>query len=266
LKNSVKATTRVAVFTKRFTAKLKKSKLSAAKLMGDEGSDLWMEFRMGWRPFLHEVDTLSQTIFRIKSDLTRKTFRACNQILVSEQLEQPAQWGSYLKLNVRKTVSQRYFVKSGVLCEHRTNGYPDTYGVSINYLPETLWELTPCSWAVDYLFNVGDQIRARTPDTLWQPKDWFVTVVEESKQTVSVTGTPMEPWTGNCSMAWMSRQCLDITRNIVTELPDAITFRPRLNWAKNTDLIVLAKQQLVPALKNLRTVIGNLLSHTRKRK
>lgn len=62
-----------------------------------------------------------------------------------------------------KTVETR--VRPGVVCWVRLNeGFGSRWGLRASDIPSTMWELIPYSFMVDWVFGVGDYIRAITPN------------------------------------------------------------------------------------------------------
>lgn len=96
-----------------------------------------------------------------------------------------------------KTYDEQTVVRAGVIMRARVGGFPDTWGLT--QIPQTFWELTTLSWAVDYFLNVGDLIAASTPDSYWTPHlSWTTThrSIEEiikSKHVTSLGCGPPQP-------------------------------------------------------------------------
>lgn len=207
--------------------------------------NVWMQIRMGWRPFIYEVKSLHEALTNCEKLPKRKTFRAKAFTTISD-----ARIGTSWTSNSRavmgdKTYHEEYVVRAGVLAEQRLNGFPDTFGLT--KIPQTIWELTKLSWAIDYFFNVGEYIAAWTPDTLWTVRSaWFteISLVTRVNKLRSATYAAAYPPLENGSLTEVTKT---VTRTPGTSL--GITFRPKMNWAKYIDILAVTRQHISPIVK-----------------
>lgn len=207
-----------------------------------ELENIWMSIRMGWRPFVGECMNLHNAVMAKKENPARQTFRgkAADQHFHRSDYYTSTQARTCIfKRSYQKNVS----VRSGTLAQQRAYiGFPDTWGLT--KLPQTVWELTTLSWAVDYFFNVGELIAAYTPDTLWEPICSWTTVrsmctqVTELMRSYQVDGSLSPDLKGGMKIYFT-----DTTERIPSS-SIGLTFRPRMNWAKYTDMVAVTRQQL----------------------
>jgi hypothetical protein len=207
--------------------------------------EAWMSVRMGWRPFYGEVTGLIDACTKVRKFYDRQTFRAVRSksaFAASTGTKYAAPFG-LIPYASSTTVTTVY--RAGVLCERRYNGFPDTFGLT--KIPQTLWEITPCSWAVDYFFNVGDVISAYTPDTLWKPVASWVTERTRSKQQI-IGGAKFidAPFylAGSHDGGGRTSTIETVSRSVSSRDDVGLTFDPKLNWAKYIDLAALTRQRM----------------------
>lgn len=215
----------------------------------------WMQIRLGWRPFRKECQDVHNIISDVKEHVERQTFRASDSIVTTDTYE--TFYESAIDFNVRKLVTQTVRASAGYLCTQKYGGLPDTWGLMT--IPETLWELTPLSWAVDYFIDVGDFLAANTPDTFWDPKQSWVTIRKVTQHTNLCYNyrTPLY-YKGSAS----GGQCTLITREMERipspEQPDSPLLCADLSLAQWTDVSAVARQMAKKAFTKLQ-IIGSLL-------
>lgn len=163
----------------------------AGKLVGT-ARNAWMEFRFGWRPFAGEAQNFYSALQGLSEYPERQTFRAGENLQFSDADTTSKYLSPTQTWNFSRTVYETHVIRSGVLCEQRYGGVPDTWGVT--KIPQTVWELTRLSWAVDYFLNIGDLIAAYTPDSLWTPKASWVTIRSKTVSVVTQTGLTSTGW------------------------------------------------------------------------
>lgn len=230
-----------------FIQKVKEYRRLASKAyLKAEGA--WMSARMGWRPFLGECQNLHRALTKVREGNRRQTFRgsaAKKDYNVTDTHASPMNGGTYF---FRRTSSETISISAGVLCRVRIHGFPDTFGLT--KLPQTIWELTTLSWAVDYFFNVGEVIAAATPDTYWEPICSWTTMKSTRVETVSYQGRNVPILTSDSVSGGLKvRVTQEKTRTPGVEI--GFNFRPRLNLAKYIDLVCVGRQQFTKVVKLL---------------
>lgn len=160
-----------------------------AKTSRKAGSE-YLNVQFGWRPLVSDVqkflngvrnaDAVLKQYERDSGRVVRRNFAFPEQVRTSEEVIQegsatlpmsipgvtaPWKGSAKSKLTRRREIRQRRWF-SGAFTYHLPSGYDsrnklDRYALLANRLgltltPETLWELAPWSWAVDWFSNAGD--------------------------------------------------------------------------------------------------------------
>lgn len=109
-------------------------------------------------------------------------------------------------------------------------------GLGVNNLPSSAWNLLPHSWFVDQFVQVGDWIKALTPDPDLIILQKWMTSVNNTETSGTCTlrvfrakGTGSPTWyTGNCGV-WKTK-ALTINRVLTFDLPSYPQFNPQLGY------------------------------------
>lgn len=124
---------------------------------GDDAADMVLAYNLGWKPFLNDIDNLLNKIPSLEYQ-ERRTSRAQRED--SESLSVKTDRSTAYGTNVVLTETQsRVKVRANVL-------YVDSFEASQHFgtrladLPETVYELIPYSFLLDYVVNVGDYLGA----------------------------------------------------------------------------------------------------------
>lgn len=231
-----------------------KGKKALSKKLYLDLENAWMEVRMGWRPFKYECEQLHAAMQELKEQPKRQTFRGKATIELSNA-QNNLSWSSDSRsVSGNRTYEERITARAGILCEQRYGGVPDTYGLC--KFPQTVWELTTLSWAVDYFFNVGEVVAAYVPDSLWLPlASWctthsYVSCVNEVV-TANYAGA-VPPLTGG----YGRKEVVTVSRVPIASVGFAL--RPRMNVAKYLDVLAVTRQHIVPLVRTLVGMKGRL--------
>lgn len=217
----------------------------------DALADRYMEIRYGWRPLYFDVLGATNAL-KAEFKHLRQTFRGSEAFTSSgiasstaRHLTQP--WaGGDLTLAQSWTVDVK--VRAGVLCDVNLS-HMDPWGFS--KIPESILDLCPFSFVVDWFFNISDTLSSWTPDLGFTALASWVKV-QKTETLMSVLGgvTPYlesiaypsareNTYTASMKEAWKITQTTtrtpDPRRDI---LPSA---KLRLNAAKLTDLAIMCK-------------------------
>lgn len=217
-----------------------------------KAENAWMSARMGWRPFFYECQSLHRALTKVNDGTLRQTFRG--KALEKEYNEintysKNMNGGTYQFI---RTYTETINVKAGVLCQVRYSGFPDTFGLT--KLPQTIWELTTLSWAVDYFFNVGELIAAMTPDTYWEPLQSWTTMKSLTVNKVAYSSRSVPTLTADYVRGGFKvRVTQEKTRTPGVSV--GFNFSPRLNLAKYIDLTCVGRQQFSKTVKLLSKAI-----------
>lgn len=165
-----------------------------------ETSDrLWLEFRYGWTPLVHDVvDSLKAINAQfLRDELVKKTYtrvlgrkegNGSTVTQVSRANFGGGNWtGNYTlthKVSVKAYAKYRVVNEAGVMNRLNDFGAFD--------VPRYLWEVVPFSFVVDWFVPIGDWLGAITPKVGVEVIDSGVTVVTSKEVRRTLTGyTPV---------------------------------------------------------------------------
>lgn len=210
----------------------------------------WMGIRMGWRPFVGECQSILNAI-TVAERPVWQTFRGTDSVSRSKSISRIVIPELRYSSDCTDTESQYITAKTTILCEQRAGGFPDTFGLT--QIPSTLYNITPLSWAVDYFFNFGELISAKTPDALWRPLR-VSGVVRTEHSIKSILGDYIEPastlYSGGYSGGGATYKSSTCVRR--SDPPRAgILTSVELNWQKFIDIAIVGRQQMSKAVKTL---------------
>lgn len=154
-------------------------------------TDTWLEYSFGWRPLFQDIGTIGKT-FAKDVQLFETALRVARG--GSEDSLTATASGSYIHggenlysgmkavgtatrmTNLKVGTGVYYRIPMGM----RSDFVARTLGLGVSNIPTTIWNLTPYSWVVDQVVNVGDWISALTPDPDLQIIGKWMTLVEKS--------------------------------------------------------------------------------------
>lgn len=165
-----------------------------AKKFYQESEDLYMQARYNLRPLYYDIlGTMkiatedSYTKRNWRNNLNRYSIRANEYEIVSDS-DVTAYSSSYLpgvNLRLTRNTSREVEVRAGVLCQAGEWSVWDKAGIYL--IPETLWELTPYSFILDWFGNFGDVISSWSPNPGVKTLTSWVTTTEVVTQQMSVS-------------------------------------------------------------------------------
>lgn len=161
----------------------------------------WLEWRYGWMPLLFDVESTLQAF--AKGEFTKPRYTARGKSKANEKSTTTysdvhangnVYYGSYtVDVVATESVDVRAYVMYDA--ELIIQRFAD-FGVLS--LPETLWELLPYSFVVDWFIPVGDWLRALTPKLGVNILSEGITTTHERKSERKVTSwSPGPPFFGN---------------------------------------------------------------------
>lgn len=164
------------------------------KAIEREIQNLYLEFRYGVRPLIHDVDTFLKALD--KADRAeRQTFRAKAGSTDSANWVEPYVLGGYTATaNFNYTCETT--IRAGLLYAYKDSlSLPEKWGGELSEVPSTIWELIPLSFIADWFVNVGTFVRAMTPVSgVDRLSEW--TVVQKRETTTrNITGWAYSDWT-----------------------------------------------------------------------
>lgn len=139
--------------------------------IGSAVSSAWLEYRLGWKPVLYDIQGIWDAWLKNTSSFdkpTRLVARRSTQINYDSGPESYTGTGPVfgtLPMLRRYTLSTK--VSSGVLYEIHDEGLEAAtkrnMGVRLSDVPSSLWELVPFSFVVDRFVSVGSWLDAIVP-------------------------------------------------------------------------------------------------------
>lgn len=211
------------------------------------GSDAWMEFRYGIRPMVSDVSNIA--------NLFNKKVNGTNRFIHASRVSVPSSmtWvgdtdvgvGKLLyHLHHRGTRKTTYHVGLSYKKKINISSVAHQYGVGVQDMPNVLWELTPMSFVADWFINVGDWLRAITPNPAVSYLGGFISRKTDEIITSHVTNVSYGSYTGLPSgMATCHVQ--QLSRTLCTGIP-ALPVRKisTLGLARSIDSVILLLQRI----------------------
>jgi len=224
-------------------------------------ANAWLEYRYGWKPLMLDVKDFSSAL---------GTERFPNKVLRSSSASNSSfrkDWngrvydGSYSRVLADLHVEYDSRVKAGV--RYRIHD-PDAasfenlaFGLSLNHLPSTLWELVPYSFVVDWFVNVGDWLNAIIPNpNIHILSNYSSTLISESR-SLRYTGVEFRngydnTWSSTGTSGNLSRSLLSYSRTVDIKVPSLPTFNPNLTLVRSVDSAALVINKCLSDLRRLR--------------
>jgi hypothetical protein len=225
----------------------------------EELQQRYMELRYALRPLMYDVKGITAALQTKASDRPlRVTFRGAAQdddrtssIDVTPVLYHNFVGDWTYDVTIEKVAVTDVIVRSGVLTAMENIHALDVWGTTQPI--ESVWELIPLSFIIDWFFTVGDTIAAFTPNFGVKTLSSWYTVERQDYQFIGLTHDNCETddQASSYSPAGYSRQTsgiwLDKTVISKTRVPDPTRrllplYNLRINPFKLTDLVIIAKK------------------------
>lgn len=215
-------------------------------------ADRWMEGRYLIRPLVYDIAAVAKIInTRSRPKKLRQTYRGGNSAsstneAISKCYTRPGGYELYCKYETNRTISAR----AGVLADVEEIEYISRFGLDLPF--ETLYELTPFSFVLDWFVNVGKVIGSWTPKLGVTGLASWVTVSDTVVKTKVIDHVVdlyvPNQWTHERWVRISGGRC-STTTTTITRLPSPN--RPvlphvnvRLDLAKLLDLVIMIKKAL----------------------
>lgn len=228
---------------------------SSRKDLMEVFSEMWLEYRYGWRTLMYDLQDADQAIQRlgsVTSDLTRSTVteRAVstrNQTVSTDSIftgTGVTSGGWRLQSLIQDSSSA--VVRCGVGLEGMLEQGPMQGNVLV-----TGYELIPYSFVVDWFFNLGEAVAAWAPFNRGRIAYGFTSVelVRERVMSVTPVKTDWEQLLGSPGNSVLVSRTVQKTRVAASPSLD-LRFRVNLDGAKVTDIVAMV------LLGNLRRLKG----------
>jgi hypothetical protein len=215
------------------------------ELSPKEAANRWMELRYAVRPMVYDVNGILSALQK-KREVARRTYRGWASDSLSHTDSVPDQGFFYeCTVDVNRKIEYEVSAREGVLCDVTIDELT-IFGV--DQLAESLWELIPFSFIVDWFANVGDTIAALTPDAgVKQRASWVtvrenITALNSSGQIRNNSSWPTSTVTCGAFEWGYKEQVLE--RFVDPSVSTWPQFKLRLDGFKLLDLGIIARQIL----------------------
>lgn len=159
-KSASKLAWKMAEYSRRNAKKTAASAILAA-------NNSWLEYRYGWSPIIHDVQTVIKEAHNVRERGRRcQVARAGN----SDSFSKTQTWagtGPTTSVSGSLTVAKKAKCDVGVIFESCAQSSSDSLnsilGLRLRDVPATAWEVIPYSFVVDWFLPIGTWIQAITP-------------------------------------------------------------------------------------------------------
>lgn len=213
----------------------------------DSLSNLWLEYRYAMRPLVFEMTQAITALGASVAKGTRQTARGYDEDFTTSS----GTWtidngltavttGSYYK-------ATRLSFRAGVLydIEQDINGILALWGFDQPW--ETIWELTPFSFIVDWFFNIGDIISGWSEQASLRALGSWVTIREDTVTTAKALSFEINTHPLLASGSIMAQQGILTDQTIYTQRvpspsrPIIPTLNLKLDVSKLIDLATIGR-------------------------
>jgi len=222
-------------------------------------SNQWLRYRYGLRPLMYSIRQAVQALQEIGKPerYTSRGFEKLSGVATTDfgtaQLNNPG-WG--FLVDVFGTFERTYFVSAGVLFENTTlNGtsLQRAFGLRIDDILPTAWELVPYSFVVDWFCNIGQVVRAWSPLSEARVLTSWVKVTQSDRRELVFSNWRQNPAYGESGKTRLGltvsssgggelHEDLYVTRTARPEKPIIPHVTLRVDLVKLLDLLALIRQ------------------------
>lgn len=240
-----------SVYNLVFHHKVKLQRLKRKKNSPDDIAKLWMELRYGIRPLYYEARGIWDALHAEPPDNMRQTFRGFSKDAAEAESFATTDWKGF-RFTTRRRTETKVQARAGVLTDVSFLGAIHTFGLA--EIPQSLWELVPFSFIIDWFLNISQVIAS------WSPKPGFKTL--GSWVVLETTTTYTAVWSEiACYPAWVAstdkigtyrspvfasspfyqRVVKSVVRTINPSLPILPSFDVKLDPSKLIDLAIILR-------------------------
>lgn len=204
-------------------------------------ADVYMTIRYELRPLYYDVNNYIDAFSNSHPNHCRQTFRGYAETEASAEQEYVSSF-SHFKFTCLNTKHRRAYVRAGVL----TDVDLDTLqAFGIYDIPQSIWELMPYSFVIDWFANVGSVIASHTPNAGFTSLGSWATTTIESTYTSRITEvTPANANVRSCSFSGSpayTKKIKRVTRVINPSVPLLPSLRVNLDCLKLLDLAIMIR-------------------------
>jgi hypothetical protein len=218
-------------------------KALTGELSPKELSQRYMEARYAIRPLMYDAAGIMSAASKDR-DKVRQTYRGHHEDSFSHEYgEQTVNLIDSMYCKENRKFTYTVSARAGVLCDVSISDLQVWGGYDI---VETIWELTPWSFIVDWFANIGDLLSSWSPDAGVNQRASWCTV----KENFTFTTTYDDPWA--TSQTWnttaeMETQKHSRCETVSTRIVDpSLSIFPeiklRLDGYKLADLAIILRQ------------------------
>jgi len=124
---------------------------------GGDAADLVLSYNLGWKPILMDIDALLNKIPSL--EVTERRWSRATREQETTQVDYSTKATAYGTNRIKSETKIKVKVRAGVLYQDKFEA-SHHFGTRLSDIPETVWELIPGSFLVDYVVNVGDYLGA----------------------------------------------------------------------------------------------------------
>lgn len=179
-----------AVKTKN-AAFLRMKKNSKNEFSAKELAEVYLNARYNLRPLYYDIKGIMSVWNKTLTKAQRQTFRSSMSMTATDSDVVVYDWWGLPNwkwpVNIHRAANKKVTVRAGVLTDCGPLSLHELIGGES--LVETVWDLIPFSFIIDWFANVGDYISAWTPEMKIKPlASWIVTTIVTT-QTSTVLGS-----------------------------------------------------------------------------
>lgn len=152
---------------------------STRKDISDPFFRRWLEYRYGWLPLVFEVRGAIEAVAARNDFPLRTVSRGFESATARRSLERVYDGGSVGKHTLRYEQEQTISVRAYILYEADFESH-NARNFGMYDFPQSMWELMPWSFVIDWFISVGDWLEAITPKVGVKVKAEGYTVSSES--------------------------------------------------------------------------------------
>jgi len=143
-----------------------------AHIVEKAAADTWLEYRMGWKPLLYDIENIVTASNKLADSFTKstqwKTYRANKTLSWAGNDTYAPLVPGLSSCTVERSLNYIKKISAGVLTEENlfsgeSRAFHRPFGMDLRDLAPSFWELVPLSFVVDRFVDVSTWIQAISP-------------------------------------------------------------------------------------------------------